>query len=231
MVEREFVWALIQEKISNLSEEACDKFVSYYCLLAEWNQKMNLTAIIEPEAVAAKHFLDSLAALPYLTDGAAVVDVGTGAGFPGVPLLIVNPTLRVTLADSLQKRITFLKTLCAELGLTATCLHMRAEDMGRDPKYRETFDAALTRAVAPLPVLLELTLPLVRVGGQSICYKGETYAELPLAANAAHVLGGTLSQVPVPADYGVRNLILCTKKTPTPSVYPRKAGIPVKKPL
>ncbi|MCL2694776.1 MAG: 16S rRNA (guanine(527)-N(7))-methyltransferase RsmG [Clostridiales bacterium] len=222
---------LLFEKIPNLTGEQCDKFVAYIRLLIEWNQKINLTAITEPEAIATKHFLDSLAALPYLKEGATVVDVGTGAGFPGVPLLITRPDLQLTLMDSLQKRVKFLETLCAELGLAATCLHLRAEDMGRDAKYRERFDAALTRAVAPLPVLLELTLPLVRVGGQSICYKGETFAELPLAQNAAFILGGTLSQVAVPADYGVRNLIICTKKTPTPSAYPRKAGLPAKKPL
>jgi len=222
---------LLFKTIPNMTSMACDKFVAYHALLSEWNKKINLTAITEPEAVIKKHFLDSLAALPYLTDGAKVVDVGTGAGFPGLPLLIVNPTLKMTLVDSLQKRVKFLEILCAELGLSAACLHKRAEDMGTDPSHRETFDAALTRAVAPLPVLLELTLPLVRVGGRSICYKGETYAELPLAENAALVLGGKLSQVSIPADYGLRCLVMCDKITPTPPAYPRKAGIPAKKPL
>ena len=222
---------LLLERIPNLTKENCDKFVAYHRLLTEWNQKMNLTAITEPEAVVNKHFHDSLAALPHLENGAAVVDMGTGAGFPGVPLLIMNPTLRVTLADSVQKKLTFLEALCAELGLQAELVHMRAEDMGRAPKYREKFDAALTRAVAPLPVLLELTMPLVRLGGKCICYKGETYAELPLAARAAEILGGTLSEVSVSCDYGVRNLVVCTKNAPCPSAYPRKAGTPAKKPL
>ena len=135
--------------------------------LEETNKVMNLTAITDPAEVVKKHFYDSLAALPYLKDGAKVADVGTGAGFPAIPLLIMNPTLKITLVDSLQKRLTFLEEVLKTLDLHAEIVHARAEDFGRDPKYRAQFDATVSRAVASLPVLLELTIPLLRVGGKA----------------------------------------------------------------
>ena len=222
---------LLFQTIPNLTEEACDKFVAYYELLADWNTRMNLTAIIEPEEVAKKHFQDSLAALPYLADGARVADVGTGAGFPAVPLLIMNPTLRITLVDSLNKRITFLHAVLDALGLKADCIHARAEEFGRDPNYRGRFDATVSRAVAALPTLLELTVPLLRVGGKAYCYKGDAEEELKTAKNALHLLHATAEIVPVEADYGARTLVVCTKNAPTPSTYPRKPGTPSRNPL
>ncbi len=192
---------------------------------------MNLTAITEPEDVVKKHFYDSLAALPYLENGAKVADVGTGAGFPAIPLLIMNPTLKITLVDSLQKRITFLEEVLKTLGLSAECVHARAEDFGRDPKYRGSYDATVSRAVAALPVLLELTVPLLKTGGKAYCYKGDAGEELKTAKSALHLLHCTAETVPLASDYGARTLVICTKNAPTPSTYPRKAGLPAKKPL
>ncbi|MCL2670442.1 MAG: 16S rRNA (guanine(527)-N(7))-methyltransferase RsmG [Clostridiales bacterium] len=197
----------------------------------EWNGKINLTAIKEPRDVMQKHFADSLATLPYLPQGAKIVDVGTGAGFPGVPLLIVRPDLRVTLCDSLQKRIKFLELLCRELDIKAELVHARAEDLGQNPKHREKYDFALTRAVASLPVLLELTLPLVKVGGKSLCYKGEAAEELQAARSALRVLHASAQVQPIPSEWGLRNLIICTKNALTDKQYPRKAGTPGKNPL
>ena len=222
---------LLKQTIPNLTDEACDKFVAYYDLLIDWNTRMNLTAITEPEEVVKKHFFDSLAALLYLKDGAKVADVGTGAGFPAIPLLIMNPTLKITLVDSLQKRITFLEEVLKTLQLSAECVHARAEDFGRDPKVRGRFDATVSRAVASLPVLLELTVPLLRVGGKAYCYKGDVSEELKIAKSALHLLHCTAETVPLASDYGARTLVICTKNAPTPSTYPRKAGLPSKKPL
>ncbi len=222
---------LLKRRIPNITEETCDKFVAYYELLIDWNTRMNLTAITEPDEVVSKHFIDSLAAMPYLADGTKAADVGTGAGFPSIPLLIMRPDLRLTLVDSLQKRVTFLNEVCKTLGLRAECVHARAEDFGRDPNRRASFDAVLSRAVASLPTLLELTVPLLRVGGKAYCYKGDVGEELKSAKSALHLLHCSAEVVPVEADYGARTLVICTKNAPTPAAYPRKAGMPSKKPL
>ena len=215
----------------DLTPEQLARFETYYAMLADWNTRVNLTAITEPEDVAKKHFLDSLAAAPYLKPNASIVDVGTGAGFPGLPLLILRPDLKVTLMDSLQKRLVFLEAVCKELNLTAELVHARAEDAGQNPKYREKFDVALTRAVSALPVLCELTLPLVKVGGTSIAYKGDSAEELAASGNALSVLHATAERVVIPADYGARELVILTKNGTTPKQYPRKAGTPSKNPL
>jgi 16S rRNA (guanine527-N7)-methyltransferase len=215
----------------DLSAEQLALFETYYAMLADWNTRVNLTAITEPEDVAKKHFLDSLAAAPYLKPNASIVDVGTGAGFPGLPLLIFRPDLKVTLMDSLQKRLVFLEAVCKELKLKAELVHARAEDAGQNPKYREKFDVALTRAVSALPVLCELTLPLVKVGGTSIAYKGDSAEELAASGNALSVLHATAERVVIPADYGARELVILTKNGTTPKQYPRKAGTPSKNPL
>ena len=215
----------------DLSAEQLALFETYYAMLADWNTRVNLTAITEPEDVAKKHFLDSLAAAPYLKPNASIVDVGTGAGFPGLPLLILRPDLKVTLMDSLQKRLVFLEAVCKELKLKAELVHARAEDAGQNPKYREKFDVALTRAVSALPVLCELTLPLVKVGGTSIAYKGDSAEELAASGNALSVLHATAERVVIPADYGARELVIISKNGTTPKQYPRKAGTPSKNPL
>ncbi len=208
-----------------------DQFELYHAMLADWNTRVNLTAITSPKDVAEKHFADSLAALPLLPEAAEVIDVGTGAGFPGVPLLIVRPDLQLTLLDGLNKRITFLNALLERLGLSAETVHMRAEDAGQSPLYRERFDIALTRAVAPLAVLTELTVPLLKIGGQSIAYKGAAEEELTASATAQHLLHAKASVTEVNAAYGRRTLIVLTKTAATPKLYPRKVGTPEKKPL
>lgn len=222
---------LLKKALPQADETALDRFEIYHRLLSEWNEKMNLTAITDPVAVAEKHFADSLAALPYLKPGMKVVDVGTGAGFPGVPLLIMEPGLDLTLADSLQKRLTFLDALLKELGLTAALVHGRAEDLGQNKLYREKYDAALSRAVANLPVLLELTTPFVKVGGSAIAYKGDAGEELESAKTAAFLLHVKLRSVDLASHLGKRCLIFADKTAPTPKPYPRKAGTPSKKPL
>ena len=222
---------ILKAALPQADEQALDRFELYQRLLLEWNEKMNLTAITDPVEVAQKHFADSLAALPYLQPGAKVIDVGTGAGFPGVPLLILRPELQLTLADSLQKRLTFLDTLLRELGLHAQLVHGWAEELGQNRLYREQFDAALSRAVAGLPVLLELTTPFVKVGGAAIAYKGDAAEELEKAKSAAFLLHVQLRQVELASDLGKRCLIFADKKAPTPKAYPRKAGTPNRKPL
>ena len=222
---------ILKRALPQADEAALDRFEIYQRLLAEWNERMNLTAITDPVEVAEKHFADSLAALPYLKPGMQVIDVGTGAGFPGVPLLIMEPKLELTLADSLNKRLTFLDALLKELGLTATLVHGRAEDLGQDRLYRERFDAATSRAVANLPVLLELTTPFVKVGGSAIAYKGDAAEELQSAKSAAFLLHVKLRTVELASDLGKRCLIFADKTASTPKQYPRKAGTPNKKPL
>ncbi|MDO4492278.1 MAG: 16S rRNA (guanine(527)-N(7))-methyltransferase RsmG [Clostridia bacterium] len=217
----------------DLTDVQLERFQKYYELLVDWNTRMNLTAITEAREVAEKHFADSLAAAAYISDGAHCVDVGTGAGFPGVPLMILRDDITVTLLDGLNKRLIFLETVLRELGLTdrATLLHARAEDAGRDPKHRGKYDIALTRAVANLSVLMELTVPLLKVGGKSICYKGDAEQEVAGAKGACHLLHASVDTADVPAEYGKRTLVFVTKNEPTPKTYPRKAGTPAKKPL
>ena len=222
---------LLKKALPQADETALDRFEIYHRLLSEWNEKMNLTAITDPREVAEKHFVDSLAALPWLKPGMAVIDVGTGAGFPGVPLLIMMPELDLTLADSLQKRLTFLDVLLKELDLQANLVHGRAEDLGQNRLYRERFDAATSRAVANLPVLLELTTPFVKVGGTAIAYKGDGTEELKNARSAAFLLHVQLHSVDLESNLGKRCLIFADKIAPTPKQYPRKAGTPNKKPL
>ena len=222
---------ILKAALPQADEKALDRFEIYQRLLAEWNERMNLTAITDPADVAEKHFADSLAALPYLKPGMKVIDMGTGAGFPGVPLLIMMPELQMTLADSLQKRLTFLEALLQELGLKAALVHGRAEDLGQNKLYRERFDAATSRAVASLPVLLELTTPFVKVGGTAVAYKGDAAEELKNARSAAFLLHVQLRQVELESNLGKRCLIFADKTAPTPKQYPRKAGTPNKKPL
>ena len=222
---------ILKEALPQADERALERFEIYHRLLGEWNERMNLTAITDPVEVIEKHFRDSLAALPYLKPGMKVVDVGTGAGFPGVPLLIMEPGLELTLADSLQKRLTFLGALLQELGLTAALVHGRAEDLGQNRLYRERYDVALSRAVANLPVLLELTTPFVKVGGMAIAYKGDGAEELKNAKSAAFLLHVQLRTEELSSPLGKRCLIFADKTAPTPKAYPRKAGTPNKKPL
>ena len=225
------MWDILKAALPQADAIALDRFRIYHRILAKWNERMNLTAITDPVEVAQKHFADSLAALPYLEPCMKVIDVGTGAGFPGVPLLIMEPSLDLTLADSLQKRLVFLDALLKELGLKATLVHGRAEDLGQNRLYREQFDASLSRAVANLPVLLELATPFVKVGGSAIAYKGDAVEEVKSAKSAAFLLHVQLRTVVLDSDLGKRCLIFADKTASTPKAYPRKAGTPNKKPL
>ena len=221
-----------------LSEAQTDQFMQYLSLLLEWNEKMNLTAITDPVEVVQKHFIDCISVLPHLDlqGGETMIDVGTGAGFPGVPLKIASPALQVTLLDALQKRLTFLDTLTQSLDLyDVTLVHSRAEDGGQNPDLREQFDLCVSRAVANLAVLLEYCLPFVKVGGKLTALKGPDAAqEIEQAQNALQILGGKVTAVipiTIPQTDLQHQLVLVEKIAPTPQRYPRKAGKISKKPL
>lgn len=223
--------ALLEAQMPFLTDAQKAQFLTYYEMLIDWNTRMNLTAVTDAEAVVQKHFLDSLAAEPLLPHGARVIDVGTGAGFPGVPLAILRPDVKLTLLDSLNKRIAFLSAVCGALSIPAACVHMRAEDAGRDNRYRASFDIALSRAVSALPVLAELTIPLLKVGGVSIAYKGDAANELVSAGRALSLLQASAEVREIPCAWGRRSLVLLKKNGKTPQAYPRKAGTPEKAPL
>ena len=221
-----------------LDDNRTDQLMLYYSLLLEWNNKMNLTAITDPKEVAVKHIVDSLSAFDgsLFRDGVRAVDVGTGAGFPGLVLKIYFPSMELVLLDSLQKRVKFLETVVSELGLKGvSCVHGRAEEAGRQKEYREQFDLAFSRAVARLSVLAEYTLPFVRVGGSLLALKGAKYAEeMEEAGTAAKILGGsvpTSKTVKLPGLDDGRAIVRIDKIKPTPKAYPRKSGTPEKKPL
>ena len=221
-----------------LDAKQIEKFGIYYRLLIEWNAKMNLTAITEPREVAVKHIVDSLTALRGIEerDSLRLIDVGTGAGFPGIPLKIVRPDLQLTLLDSLKKRVHFLETVVEALGLEgAECLHGRAEEAARQSALRERFDIAASRAVARLPVLAEYLLPFVRIGGTAIALKGlHSEEEAKESERAVKILGGrAIESIPValPGLSDKRAVLVIKKERPTPKAYPRKAGKPAKEPL
>lgn len=236
----EFAEILAQKGLEaglKFSELQLQQFTRYYEMLVETNKVMNLTAITEPEEVAVKHMIDSLLAYePAMQEGKVLADVGTGAGFPGVPLKIYCPSLKVVLIDSLGKRLKFLEQVIEALNLQdITCQHLRAEDAGRSKKHREAYDIVTARAVARLSVLAEYCLPLVKKDGMFIALKGSKFAEEITEANAAvKILGGKmLSSDPVklPGLDDGRAIIRIKKIKSTPAQYPRKAGTPEKQPL
>ena len=221
-----------------LSEKQIEQFMTYKNLLQEWNQKMNLTAITEDHEVITKHFLDCMTINKALkmNEQKTVIDIGTGAGFPGLVIKIAFPHLNITLVDALKKRLTFLETVINELGLTdIECVHSRAEDLGKNKQYREGFDICASRAVANLAVLSEYTLPFVNVGGYLIALKGQKLdEELEQGKKAIQILGGVLEEVVhtgVPFTDLNHKLAKIKKVKPTAIKYPRKAGEPTKSPL
>ena len=221
-----------------LTAEQIGQFSVYHEMLLDWNTRMNLTALTAPEDVAVKHIIDSLTAYDAaLFDGArTLIDVGTGAGLPGIPLAVYAPHLTVTLLDSLNKRVRFLTEATVAMGLTnVRCIHARAEEAARTAEHRAAYDIAVSRAVARLPVLLEYTLPFVRVGGTLLALKGRAYAEEQKEARrAAEVLGGgriTARPVHLPGLDDVRAILTVTKERQTPAAYPRGGGAPTRRPL
>ena len=221
-----------------LTDSQIEKFLKYYELLIEKNHVMNLTAITDYEDVMKKHFVDSVSLVKAvdLSKGINMIDVGTGAGFPGLALKLAFPELKVTLLDSLNKRILFLDEVIEKLDLDGVeTIHGRAEDFAKPGKLRESFDLCVSRAVANLSILAEYCLPYVKVGGLFISFKSEKISEeLKAAEKAVSVLGGNVErqvEFMLPDSEIYRNLVMIRKKEPTPGRYPRKAGIPEKEPL
>ena len=227
---------LMNEIGVDITENQISKFYDYMNLLLEWNEKINLTAITKPDEIVLKHFVDCITIQKYIEDNKKIVDIGTGAGFPGVPLAIMNDRCRFTLVDSLNKRINFLNEIKDKLNLkNVSAIHSRAEEFDQNKMYRENFDIAVSRAVANLCVLSEYLLPAVKVGGKVICMKGsQIEEELNDAKFALKELGGTVKFVDeflLPGTDMKRNVVVIEKAKETPKRYPRKAGTPAKQPL
>ena len=217
-------------------EELPDKLCIYFSMLQEWNSRMDLTAVTDENEMLDKHFIDSLSVLKYISinDSAKIIDIGTGAGFPGIPLLIMHPSIRLTLLDSLNKRLLFLKEVCSTLDLTAELVHGRAEEYSRRPEYREQYDLAISRAVANLPSLCEYCIPYVKQGGTFCSMKGSGgETELKSAENAIRILGGKVESVNpfVLPDQSERTIIVIQKLKSTPEKYPRRGTKINKNPL
>lgn len=217
----------------NLIDKHMNEFDIFYNELVSYNQKVNLTAITDKHDVFTKHFLDSILGVDAIKENASVVDVGTGAGFPGIPLKVVRPDIDLTLVDSLEKRVKFLDLITNKLDIKSTNVHSRAEDFAKT--HFEKFDVAVARAVARLNTLLEYLLPLVKVNGLVVAYKGSNSdEELVEATKAIEVLGGKVLKTfkfNLPNDYGERNLIVIEKIKPTPKIYPRAQNKPKTDPI
>lgn len=218
------------------NDKQLKQFYMYMNLILEWNKKINLTAIVEPDDIIIKHFIDSLTISKYIVKDGDLVDVGSGAGFPGIPLKIYRPDINIILVDSLNKRINFLNKVIDDLKLMdICCVHSRIEDFARDKNYREKFKYVTARAVANLAVLSEYLIPLAKVNGKCICMKGnEIEEEVKNGINAIEILGGKIEKVDkfnlANTDI-TRSVVIIDKKKNTPNKYPRKAGIPAKEPL
>ena len=227
---KEYLISAIDNYKISLSDEQIDQLQGYYEMLIEWNQKMNLTAITDPKEVAIKHFADSLSIFNYidLPQNARIIDVGTGAGFPGVVMKIARPDLELTLLDSLKKRLVFLESVLNKLGLSSELIHDRAENAAQNIDLREGFDLAVSRAVARMNVLSEYCLPFVRLSGHFAAMKGpDAQPEIQAAKNAIQILGGKISKINEFELYengGGRTIVLVEKIRPTPEKYPRNSG-------
>lgn len=220
----------------NITQNQAEMFYNYMNILLEWNTKINLTAITQTDEIISKHFIDSLMVSKYTNDKDSIIDVGTGAGFPGIPLKIVKDNIEVTLLDSLNKRVNFLNEVIETLNLEKIiAIHGRAEEMGTNKYYREKYDIAISRAVAQMNVLVEYLLPFVKVGGRCICMKGSNIQEeLENSKKAIKALGGeieTVEELTLPNSDIKRNIIIIKKIASTNSKYPRKAGTPTKSPI
>jgi len=231
---------ILTEKLNKISieitENQAKQFYSYMNLLIEWNQKMNLTAITEPEEIILKHFVDSLTISKHIEDKSIIADIGTGAGFPGLPIKILKPETKVFLIDSLNKRINFLNEVINKNNLNGiTAIHARAEEIGHNKDFREKSDVVVSRAVAKLNVLAEYMLPLVKIGGKCICLKGPNIdEEIEEAKKAIETLGGEIEKVEkisLPDSDNKRTIIIIKSVKQTPNKYPRKPGTPSVSPL
>lgn len=217
------------------TEEQIDKFYIYMKELIEWNERINLTAITDEYEIILKHFIDSITILKEIENYKSLIDIGTGAGFPGIPIAIMNPNIEITLLDSLNKRIVFLDNIIRKLELRNTkTIHARAEDIGKDKEYREKFDITTSRAVAPLNVLVEYMLPFNKINGKCICMKGSNLEELNQSEKALKEIGGKINKIEkivLPETNMERNIVVINKFKSTPMKYPRKAGTPKKDPI
>ena len=241
MIDQDRLVAWGEENNLEITGRQADQLDRYTQLLVEWNEKMNLTAITDPEGVLVKHLMDSLTvlrSLPAAGEKVRLIDVGTGAGFPGIPLAVMREELELTLLDSLNKRLVFLEAVCRALGLEARCVHARAEEAGRQKAHREKYNVATARAVAALPALCEYCLPLVVPGGVFLAMKGpDGEREAQEAASAIKVLGGKLSGIdewqlpPVEGEAAERKILRIQKISPTPDRFPRQAAKIAKQPL
>ena len=219
----------------DITEEQAQKLYKYMTILIDWNKKINLTAITQEKDIIYKHFIDSISINKYIKNKTDIIDIGTGAGFPGIPLKILNSKNNFTLVDSLGKRINFLQNVKKDLNLNnINLIHSRVEDLAQIDAYREKFDIVASRAVANLTVLVEYMLPLVKEDGICICMKGPNIEEeIKDAKNAMNILGGKIEKIDfmeLPGEMQ-RNIVIIRKIKNTPNMYPRKAGIPVKQPL
>lgn len=230
---------LFKENLNNIglevTQDVISKLDAFAEMLIEKNKVMNLTAILDPDGIAVKHFADSLSLLKAIEikDNAKILDLGTGAGFPGIPLLIAKPGLEMTLIDSTAKKLAFVSESIDNLGLNAEVLHTRAEEAGRNPQYREKYDIVCSRAVAALNVLCEFCLPFVKVGGTFAAMKGaQAEEEIILAENAIKTLGGTIKdKFSFRLSDGERTIVIIEKTKPTPVKYPRVSAQIAKKAL
>ena len=227
----------LSKKINvQLNDEQIKKYFEYMTLLLDWNEKINLTAITEMDDVILKHFIDSMTVFKYIENEESIIDVGTGAGFPGIPIAIMKEDVKITLLDSLNKRINFLNEVCSELKINnVETIHGRAEEIGKNKEHREKYDIAVSRAVANMSTLSEYLIPLVKIGGKCICMKGsEIEQELEQAKFAIKELGGKIEKVEkftLPDSDMERNIIIIKKIKETSNKYPRKAGMPSKDPI
>lgn len=225
----DYLVSLLEKENIDLTDLQKEQFTKYFHLLIEWNEKMNLTAITEPKEVAIKHFYDSITFLMYVDvkENAKVIDVGTGAGFPGIPLKIMRPDIKLTLLDSLNKRLTFLNEVCNNLGIEAELIHKRAEEGGRDKSLRESFDIATSRAVANMNTLSEYNMPYVKIGGKLVAMKGKAgKEELNNSRGAIRTLGGKIQNI---FEFNLpngdeRTIIVVDKTEHTSKQFPRQSA-------